>query len=167
MSTPALTTDDVVRVTHEIWGSMLSLDLTTTGSAWGEDEVGVVGCVQIVGAWQGAVRLDMSPALAIKAAAALAGIQPAEVTPDAIKDAAGELANITAGSIKILLPGPSHLSLPVSADGTDYRVRIKGGRRLLQAAFDHLGEELLVTILERAEAPANVGFAAGNTARVQ
>ena len=113
MSTLALTRDDVVRVTQEIWGSMLSLDLIPVGSAWREDEVGVVGCVQIVGAWEGAIRLDLSPALAIKAAAAFAGIQPAEVTPDAIRDAAGELANITAGSIKVLLPGPSHLSLPV------------------------------------------------------
>ena len=135
MSTLALTRDDVVRVTQEIWGSMLSLDLISVGSAWHEDEVGVVGCVQVVGAWEGAIRLDLSPALATKAAAAFTGLQPAEVTPEEIRDAAGELANITAGSIKVLLPAPSHLSLPIAADGTDYKVRIKGSRRLLQAAI--------------------------------
>jgi chemotaxis protein CheX len=167
MNTLPLTRDDVVRITQEIWGSMLSLDLVPAGSAWCEDEIGVVGCVQIAGAWQGAIRLDLSPSLASKAAAALTGAQPAEVTPDEIKDAAGELANITAGSIKTLLPAPSHLSLPLSADGTDYRVRIKGGRMLLQAAFDHLGEGLLVTILEKAETPRRVGFAHLKTTRIQ
>ena len=146
---------------------MLSLDLVPAGSAWREDEVGVVGCVQIVGAWEGAIRLDLSPALATKAAAAFTGVQPAEVTADEIKDAAGELANITAGSVKILLPAPSHLSLPVTADGTDYKVRIKGGRRLLQAAFDHSGEGLLVTILERAESPGSIGLTSAKTTPIQ
>lgn len=167
MSTLALTRDDVVRVTQEIWGSMLSLDLISVGSAWHEDEVGVVGCVQVVGAWEGAIRLDLSPALATKAAAAFTGLQPAEVTPEEIRDAAGELANITAGSIKVLLPAPSHLSLPIAADGTDYKVRIKGSRRLLQAAFDHSGEGLLVTILEREVSPGSVGLTPARTTRVQ
>ena len=167
MSTLALTRDDVVRVTQEIWGSMLSLDLISVGSAWHEDEVGVVGCVQVVGAWEGAIRLDLSPALATKAAAAFTGLQPAEVTPEEIRDAAGELANITAGSIKVLLPAPSHLSLPIAADGTDYKVRIKGSRRLLQAAVDHSGEGLLVTILEREVAPVSVGLTPARTIRVQ
>jgi chemotaxis protein CheX len=167
MSTLTLTRDDVVRVTQEIWGSMLSLDLIPMESAWHEDEVGVVGCVQVVGAWEGAIRLDVSPALAIKAAAAFSGLQPAEVTPEEIRDAAGELANITAGSIKVLLPAPSHLSLPIAADGTDYKVRIKGSRRLLQAAFDHSGEGLLVTILEREVSPGSVGLTPARTIRVQ
>jgi chemotaxis protein CheX len=167
MSTLALTRDDVVRVTQEIWGSMLSLDLISVGSAWHEDEVGVVGCVQVVGAWEGAIRLDLSPALATKAAAAFTGLQPAEVTPEEIRDAAGELANITAGSIKVLLPAPSHLSLPIAADGTDYKVRIKGSRRLLQAAFDHSGEGLLVTILEREVSAGSVGLTPARTTRVQ
>ncbi len=167
MSTLALTRDDVVRVTQEIWGSMLSLDLISVGSAWHEDEVGVVGCVQVVGAWEGAIRLDLSPALATKAAAAFTGLQPAEVTPEEIRDAAGDLANITAGSIKVLLPAPSHLSLPIAADGTDYKVRIKGSRRLLQAAFDHSGEGLLVTILEREVSAGSVGLTPARTTRVQ
>ena len=167
MSTLALTRDDVVRVTQEIWGSMLSLDLISVGSTWREDEVGVVGCVQVVGAWEGAIRLDLSPALATKAAAAFTGLQPAEVTPEEIRDAAGELANITAGSIKVLLPAPSHLSLPIAADGTDYKVRIKGSRRLLQAAFDHSGDGLLVTILEREASAGNVGLPPARTTRIQ
>jgi chemotaxis protein CheX len=146
---------------------MLSLDLISVGSAWHEDEVGVVGCVQVVGAWEGAIRLDLSPALATKAAAAFTGLQPAEVTPEEIRDAAGELANITAGSIKVLLPAPSHLSLPIAADGTDYKVRIKGSRRLLQAAFDHSGEGLLVTILEREVSAGSVGLTPARTTRVQ
>jgi len=167
MNTLPLTRDDVVRITQEIWGSMLSLDLLPVESACHEDEVGVVGCVQIVGAWEGAIRLDLSPALAAKAAAALTGVQPTEVTPDEVRDAAGELANITAGSVKVLLPAPSHLSLPVAEDGTDYKVRIKGNRRLLQAAFDHAGEGLLVTILERAGSPESIGLTFAKTTRVQ
>jgi chemotaxis protein CheX len=167
MNTLPLTRDDVVRITQEIWGSMLSLDIMPVESAWLEDGVGVVGCVQIVGAWEGAIRLDLSPVLATKAAAAFTGLQPAEVTPDEIRDAAGELANITAGSIKILLPVPCHLSLPVATDGTDYKVRIKGSRRLLQMAFDHSGEKLLVTVLEKAESHGHVGWTSAIVTRIQ
>jgi chemotaxis protein CheX len=167
MNTLPLTRDDVVRITQEIWGSMLSIDLLPVESACHEDEACVVGCVQIVGAWKGAIRLDLSHALATKAAAALTGIQPAKVTPDEVRDAAGELANITAGSVKVLLPAPSHLSLPVVADGKDYKVRIRGGRRLLQAAFDHSGEGLLVTILERAGFPGIIGLTSAKTTPVQ
>jgi chemotaxis protein CheX len=162
-----ITRDNVVRITQEIWGSMLSLDLLPVESACHEDDVGVVGCVQIVGAWEGAIRLDLSSALATKAAAALTGVQPAEVTPDEVRDAAGELANMTAGSVKVLLPTPSHLSLPVAADGTDHKVRINGGRRLLQVAFDHSGEGLLVTILERAGSPGSIGLTPARTLTVQ
>jgi CheY-specific phosphatase CheX len=146
---------------------MLSLEIIPVESAWLEDGVGVVGCVQIVGAWEGAIRLDLSPALATKAAAAFTGMQPAEVTPDEIRDAAGELANITAGSIKILLPAPCHLSLPVATDGTDYKVRIKGSRRLLQMAFDHSGERLRVTVLEKAESPGHIGWTSAIATRIQ
>lgn len=158
MSTLSLTEDEVVRITQEIWGSMLNLDLATVESGWSEGETGVVGCVQIVGAWEGSVRLDLSPALARKAAAAFTGLEETELVPEQARDAVGELTNITAGSIKALLPAPSHLSLPVTADGTDYTIKITGGRNLLQSAFSHGGERLFVTILERAEPSGIAGL---------
>jgi chemotaxis protein CheX len=162
-----LTADDVVQVTQDIWGSMLNLPLTPLDCAGWEEERGLVACVQIVGAWEGGVRLNFSPALARAAAAVLAGLEETEITPEQARDAAGELANITAGSIKVLLPGPSYLSLPVAASGTDYSLIIKGGRMLLDKVFGYGQERLSVAIIERSESSGTIELIAIQSTQIQ
>ncbi|NIQ01639.1 MAG: chemotaxis protein CheX, partial [Nitrospinaceae bacterium] len=50
--------------------------------------------------------------LARQAAAIMFQLQEDTAGPEEIQDAFGELANITGGNIKALLPEPSYLSLP-------------------------------------------------------
>ena len=75
--------------------------------------------VQIVGSWNGAVCLDMGTNVAHQAAASLVGADISEVSRDDIRDAAGELENMTAGGMKELLQGPCQISLPMVVMGTD------------------------------------------------
>ena len=98
---------------------------------------------------EGSVRLDISPLLAREATAAFLGVGASEVTSEQTRDCAGELANITAGSIKILVPAPSKVSLPVVADGSQFHFKVKDGHTVIQTVFDYRGESYVVTIIER------------------
>jgi chemotaxis protein CheX len=147
MSTNVVSNTDLVRLTQQLWSEMLSLDLIPVSAAAPKIASGLVAFVQVAGGWDGTVRLDISSILAREAAAALLGVPAEEVSRDQVGDTAGELANITGGSVKALLPAPSKLSLPVVAEAADYTVESGDDRRLLQAVFRYRGENLVVTIL--------------------
>jgi len=140
--------EDVQHMTAEIWGGMLQIDLTAADDTTAR--IGGIGaCVQITGAWEGAVRVDCSSSLARLATARFLGVTPEEVAIDQIRDAMGELANMSAGSVKPLLPPPCQLSLPTVADGSDYNFTVPHGVVLLASDFAYQGESLKITILQR------------------
>jgi chemotaxis protein CheX len=148
---------EIEQLTYEIWESMLNINLQpdpaqhpTPGDTRSPFGVGTLvgSCVQITGAWEGAVQLTFSSVLARRAAAAFLGVEPEEVNREQIRDAVGELANMSAGSIKPLLPRPCQISLPSVVDGTDYELTVRNGRRVLRAGFVHEGELLVISITE-------------------
>jgi chemotaxis protein CheX len=123
-------------VVQNVWSTMLGLNVSsirpdTLGRAHASF---VTGCVQITGAWQGAVTVDCSGGLARRVAAIMFGQETVLVTSEQISDAIGELTNVIGGNIKSLLPGPSQLSLPAVTEGTDYFFNVVGSRTL--AKFD-------------------------------
>ena len=139
---------DIRNATAQIWGGMLQIDLSPVAIA--DTHIGGVGaCVQITGAWEGAVRVDCSEALAELATARFLGVAPEEVVIEQVRDAMGELANMSAGSIKPLLPPPCQLSLPTVADGSDYNFTVPHGEVVLASIFGYQGELMKVTVLQR------------------
>ena len=142
--------NDVQRIAQEIWGGMLQIDLNPLPES-ATSAGGIGACVQITGAWEGAVRVDCSRSLAQLATARFLGLAPEEVAIEQIRDAMGELANMSAGSVKPLLPSPCQLSLPSVADGTDYNFTVPHGMVMLISAFAHDGEGMKITILKREE----------------
>lgn len=146
---------DLVAMNEEIWASMLGMTLSCVES--GETPThgsGFIGaCVQLVGAWQGAVRVDCTLVLARRAAARFLGIHDCDLTLEEVRDAVGELANMVAGSVKALVSTPTHISLPSVADGSDYDFTVRKGRLLLQCPFECEGERLLLSLFESDPAP--------------
>jgi len=132
----------------QIWGGMLQIDLNPAPLPVSRRS-GVGACVQITGSWEGAVRVDCSQPLARLATARFLGVEPSEVTMDQVRDAMGELANMSAGSVKPLLPPPCQLSLPAVADGSDYNFTVPQGEVILTSAFNHDGETMQITIVQR------------------
>lgn len=108
----------------------------------------MTGCIQITGAWQGAVTIDCSIGLARKIAAIMFGVEVFETMPDQVSDALGEFTNIVSGNIKSFLPEPSQLSLPSVAEGTDCYFRVIGARTVAQLCFSHKGQPFQVTVVE-------------------
>jgi chemotaxis protein CheX len=141
-------TDDVREMMSQIWGGMLQIELSPLPAS-PEKLSGIGACVQITGAWEGAVRVDCDQRLAELATARFLGVTPAEVAIEQIRDAMGELANMSAGTVKPLLPPPCQLSLPTVADGSDYTFTVPHGEVLLASSFEHNGLPMRLTILQR------------------
>jgi chemotaxis protein CheX len=80
----------------------------------------------------------------------LLGVQEADVSLEDMRDAAGELANMTGGGLKALMPQPSRLSLPTVATGdASLEFEIRHGRVILESSLSSDLGRLLVTVVEK------------------
>jgi chemotaxis protein CheX len=142
---------DLADVVNEIFSSMAGMDLAPSSNIIPFDRRAgyVVSSVQIVGEWQAAVRLDIDLALARQACANLVGLQPDDLSAQDIRDAAGELANMAAGSVKALCSPLSRLSLPNVAVGTDFEFSVAQGTVVQQGSFTHPSGVLTVSVIEK------------------
>ena len=120
----------------------------------------LTGCVQITGAWRGAVLVNCYVSLARKLTATMFGMSEHEVTSKDIDDALGELTNMIGGSFKAYLPEPSTLSLPVVIEGQDYFFQVLNSNQVAKIAFTCNGKPFHVTVQEDASRPA------GNRVRI-
>jgi chemotaxis protein CheX len=146
-------TEDIAKqvdsVSEEIWSSMVNIPVTLakTLEQFVQPTRSVTSSVQIIGSLQGAVRIDMGADLARQATASLIGAEPTEISHDDVRDAAGELANMTAGGIMELLPQPCQMSLPTVVMGTDFEMSVPQGVVLYSSVFDTPYGKFSVTVL--------------------
>ena len=144
---------EIGQYVESIWESVLGLPVSAGGAPPDQRSGYLTGCVQITGAWDGAVTLDIPVPMARRAAGIMFMAEPADAVPlDQVHDTVGELTNMIGGNIKALLPGPCYLTLPTIVDGSDYAVRVLGGTAVSQAAFACQDQPFVVTVIERKKA---------------
>ena len=156
---------ELTEITERVWTSLVEVPLLPRQPGQPGPVVGArtfTGCVQITGAWEGAVTVHCSEALAKILTAAMFMVDPDETTPEEVSDALGELANMVGGNVKALLPEPCRISLPAVADGMDYRLSVPGARPLTAVTWTCAGEPLMVRLLERKTAESGAGAASAN-----
>jgi chemotaxis protein CheX len=137
--------DDIREIASSIWETLFTKPLTRGTDGMQLEEQVVTGCVQINGAWTGAVMLQCDADLA----AVLAGelFRSESATSEEVRDTIGELTNMLAGNIKALLPEPSQISLPAVAFGADYALSVLGTTELAVVPFRCDEAPLLVSLL--------------------
>lgn len=145
-------TPDLHRITVEIWSTVLGVDVESTDPTDRVAGRSMTGCVQITGDWNGAVMVECSERLARHATATMFGMEIDEVSDEDVNDTVGEIANMTGGNLKSLMPGACQLSLPTVTSGVDYEHSVRGSRVVDRFAFDADGESLVVTRIERSGA---------------
>ncbi len=151
----------IVNITENIWESILGLqverarDVAALTQTTGEKSF--TGCVQLAGAWEGSVFLYCTAALAGEVAATMFGTTAEGLRNGDVEDALGELTNMVAGNLKIVLPRPCQLSLPAVVEGIDYRVIVPGTKIAGQVLFESGSQPFLVTVLEGGSAAARRG----------
>jgi chemotaxis protein CheX len=106
--------------------------------------------VQITGTWEGTVAIACPVNLAKKVSAIMFGIDENQAGEEEIQDAIGELANMTGGNIKSLLPEPCYLSLPAVAF-TDHGLRVPGSELVTQINFACDDNLFMVSLLKKRE----------------
>jgi chemotaxis protein CheX len=138
--------EEIRQVTETVWESVLGVSLAPRAGVPPAPARMISGCVQFSGAWEGAVTIECSMEFARQAAATMFGVDSGRATPADTQDAIGELANMTGGNVKALLPEPCRLSLPTVTDGA---AALPGGRTVTTVAFDCQGTPLVVRLLQK------------------
>lgn len=141
---------DITEITESIWQSVLGV-AAHRGVPVPETDVHghfLSGGLSITGAWRGAVVVQCPQALGRVIASRMFALGNEEVTDDDIRDAMGELTNMTGGNIKALLPGPSYLGLPVVVDGQHHMITVPESRLVTRLAFECDGHPLIVSVIE-------------------
>jgi chemotaxis protein CheX len=158
---------ELTEITERVWTSLVDVPLLPRQPgqpALGPGARTFTGCVQITGAWEGAVTVHCSEALAKALTAAMFMVDPEDTGPEEVADALGELANMVGGNVKALLPEPCRISLPAVADGMDYRLSVPGARPVSAVTWTCRAEPLMVRLLERRTADSSAGAADATTA---
>jgi chemotaxis protein CheX len=145
-----LSDDDLFALAESVWSSILGLELTRADEVDGKiGDTTITSCVQITGDWEGAVTIACSPGLAIKLAAAMFQMEADELGEDEIRDAMGEIANMTGGNVKGLAPGTNTLALPTVTEGDENSLSITKTVRLNRVVAMTEGEPVIITVLGR------------------
>jgi CheY-specific phosphatase CheX len=137
---------DIAEIARAVWESFFDLPLLCDSARLGSDPT-VTGCVQIDGAWQGAVVIQCPLSLASTLTAVMFAAGGAPPMED-VRDAIGELTNMVAGNIKSLLPERCQISLPAVALGSDQQFSVVGTEVATSVAFSCDGRPLLITLLQ-------------------
>ena len=155
MNSTDVTDETLVEIVDTVWTTVLGLPVAQRNDPLCvQNARGLAVCVHIVGTWNGTVMYLPTEEFARRSAAIMLAVPVESVSTDDIHDAAAELCNIVAGSLKGVLPGPSSLSLPTVAEGANYEVRIRKARPLLRSSFRCDGETLQIAVLESDNAPS-------------
>lgn len=109
----------------------------------------VSAMVGMAGKCSGLVGLHVPQELAAAVTAALLGLDTGDVVEEDINDAVGELANIVAGEMKILLSksvGPLPLSTPSIIAGKEYTIEVISDSSAIVVPFEIDGHRLVATV---------------------
>ncbi|HWA16464.1 MAG TPA: chemotaxis protein CheX [Gemmatimonadales bacterium] len=137
--------EEIITVTTIVWESVLGIVLEPQADV-PVVEHPVVGCVLVSGAFNGAVTIECGEASARDAAATMFGVAPRLAGAAEIRDAIGELVNMTGGNVKALLPAVSKLALPTVDEFSGAAV-LPGTEVVTQVGFRSEGRPLVVRLL--------------------
>ena len=147
-----LTAQDIHQLAQSIWNTLFEADLELVAAEPPSDGSFITGCIQISGAWEGAVVMRSSVALARRLAAQMLGLEEPEDAD--ICDAMGELTNLMAGAAQTLLPAPSELTPPSVIEGKDYKLVLPHFAMANDVPFVFHDEPLSVLIFDSQAQPA-------------
>jgi len=142
--------DEIYQITATIWETAIGLRIEPLSSdSIGNRPRSTVACIQITGAWNGAIMLDCPAEVARLVASIMFGSDSGKVTIADLQDAVAELVNMIGGNFKALLPETCYLSLPAVVEGGDYSARVPGSILLGRVPFTCEGHAMSITVLEK------------------
>jgi CheY-specific phosphatase CheX len=141
----SLLADDLGRIVRIIWSTQLGLELEDADSDILEQrllnrETITVG-VKFSGGFTGSLVQQCSEQVSVMAAHAAFATHEGDLATTDVRDVLAELANVTAGNLKTILPGESEFSFPEVVDPDEGT-----GSLVAEAGFELQGEPLIVRL---------------------
>lgn len=137
----SVTAERLGRVVQTVWSTQLGLELETDERARIEPPGSLLTVVRFHGGFEGVLAQCCSRRLSELAAAAAFRDTKRTVGPVDVRDTLAELAHMTAGNLKSLLPSPCEVSTPIEEAG-----RPPQGTIVAAVGFRLEGEPLTVTL---------------------
>ncbi len=142
----SLSTANLERIVRTVWSTQLGLDLSPTDhpglAAPLRDGDTVLVKVYFIGDFNGRLEQRCSRHVSLSAAAAAFAASGKDVGSSDIRDTASEMAHMTAGNLKSILPDRCEVSnLEPEAPAEDERI-------IAAAAFTFEGEPLTVEVIQ-------------------
>jgi len=140
--------DDLARVVRTIWSTQLGIELEdgdpeTLERGLADRETITVG-VKFSGGFSGVLVQRCSQKVSFAAASAAFTANEGELGSTDARDVLAELAHMTAGNLKSILPGQSELSFPITIEPDE-----DGGSLVAEAGFELQGEPLIVRLTQQ------------------
>jgi hypothetical protein len=141
----SVSSDSLGRVVRTIWATQLGLvledaELQNVEALIAESDA-VAVAVQLSGGFAGILVQRCSDGVSLLAAASAFAVAGGDLEANDLQDALSELAHMTAGNLKALLPDQCKVSLPTKIDHDR-----RAGEIVASAGFTLGGEPLLVTL---------------------
>lgn len=145
--TEILTNDDLFELAQTVWSSMLDLELERADDSDGKvGDRTLLALVQITGDWEGATTIECAAGLGTKFASTMFAMEPDDLDDEMVRDAMGELANMTGGNVKGVAPGQNTLALPTVTEGAEGATHIAHSRQLNRVVAKCSGEPIVFTV---------------------
>jgi len=142
---------DILLITQNVFETMVNMGVCIGELPQQQSQERITGCVQISGAWRGAVMLQTTEKLVRHAASEMLSIKGHEVTAADMEDTLAEITNMIGGNIKSQVPSPSYLSLPSVTTGQDFNFRLNGAEVVSEVPMNSHNQPLNVVICKAKE----------------
>ena len=141
-------TEDIFNIAHSVLDTMLHVEAAPRESSSTAVDEDVTGCIQISGAWRGAVILQSSEDFARQAASQMLSISREDVTRADMQDVMAEITNMIGGNIKSQVPGPSYLALPSVTTGGNFSFHLANSKAVKDVALEVEQQPLRILLRE-------------------
>lgn len=139
-------------IVKSVWATVVSIDLEMLTADQGrDDEVTsefLCAWMESTGGWEGGLLLSCQESLAREAASIMYEVDDSMLGEDAIHDTFGELANMIAGSTKVLLPEDVGLEQPVVLEEADLPEACMTAWPLITITSHNHGQLLYVSLFK-------------------
>ena len=142
-------TEDIFTIAYNVLDTMIHVEAVISDASPLDALTGeLTGCIQISGAWQGAVILQSSERFARQAASQMLSLTEEDVTLADMQDVMAEITNMIGGNIKSQVPGPSYLSLPCVTAGNNFNFHLANSKAVNGVSIEVENESLCILLRE-------------------
>ena len=138
---------DVTQIVESVFATMLSLEVNACRTPWFPSADRMTTAIHLTGDWNCTVLLECERPLACRFASRFLSRDVALTVDDLVRDVLGELANMIGGNLKGILTSGARLSMPLVIDGSDFSLRVCGGKVRERLLFECADGAFAITVL--------------------